>query len=259
MDEKRKLTLAAHVVQNFFGKCRTGTVRAVQRLLNCHPDVLMVRDPTGRNVFHHIMSGDNFPVLEFVLEQLHRLSNDELVFQMVNQVALGGCTPCHEAYQCKSLRCVELLRQHGAKLTGDRRGVTLLHLFVSEDNLACLKGLLEWDDVDLDAATMDGEAPLHWAATQGKLTAFVALIVKGADTKRRNKAGNNVEDIIAKSNTAQTTGFATFLEGLPCRRIRVKTTLLQFMAGYFHPGLAPLVADYVGLDAPEPCRHRFRR
>lgn len=111
----------------------------------------------------------------------------------VNAVNKQGFAPIHLASEGDEIEIVRMLLDNGADVNlkdGKEDGTPLHRLMTSDSqaNVEIAKLLIEYG-ADVGLQNSHGNAPLHWASGNNRLTLVKLLISNGADVNPRNNEG----------------------------------------------------------------------
>ncbi|EQC38316.1 hypothetical protein SDRG_04035 [Saprolegnia diclina VS20] len=77
----------------------------------------------------------------------------------------------------------------------DEKRYTLLSLAARHDQLSLVRRLVEYDGIDLDAASIDGRTALHEAAAKNRVGILALLLHAGANTRLKTMRGETPRDM----------------------------------------------------------------
>ncbi|XP_078366707.1 nuclear factor NF-kappa-B p105 subunit-like [Oculina patagonica] len=128
---------------------------------------------------------------------LKALLNFNVSKTVLNWQNYQGLTPVHLAVLAGSKDVLKLLNSAGANMSAQdgTSGKTPLHHAVEQDYLALAGFLILEANSDVDAATFDGNTPLHIAAASGLKGQTALLVAAGADTTLQNSDEETAFDL----------------------------------------------------------------
>jgi ankyrin repeat protein len=122
-------------------------------------------------------------------------------------MALASESPLHRAAYLGLASAVKSLITYGATDEAvDSYGETPLHKAVRQGHLATVEVLVRTSDVN--ATSLDGMTPLHWAVLTGREEIVQTLLLYGADAHMRNE----IMDGLSPAAMARALGYGELVE-----------------------------------------------
>lgn len=164
----------------FFKAVKTGDTDKVALFLTRDPSLANAKD---KNNFSPLMWAVNKGHTDIAKLLLDAGANPHAVH------AETGSSLVHFAAEGGNLAIVDLLRKYRVDLNHSNlvTRASALHHAVMAGQFNILSTLIDKDNLNINAKTIDGDTPAHIAVTTNNLPALALLLKKGADTTIRNQ------------------------------------------------------------------------
>lgn len=211
---------------NIIHYIKTGNVSEVENMLLHDSSLVRTSDDDGDTLLHVAAMAQNEYLMRYLVTHAEMPTNSTNKARMtplhyavftsnIRIVCLAlnlGCfvdpgdasgkTPLMYAVMHNNTEIVELLFQRGADVnTPDMVGDTALHYAGRSGSVSCFRALSIFRRFHVDVANSLGETPMHLASGSGSHPCVRFLIISGANTVKKTKAGKTPSDYVAANNS----------------------------------------------------------